>query len=156
MQTRKPNFQRTKYRAYVKLGSGQKSKLKYRRAKGRHNKTRQKWRSRPPMVEIGYKNQANQRHLIEGKMPIRVFNLNDMQKVSKNNVVIIANVGEKKKIEMINFAHKNKMEVLNVNIAQFLKDMERKVKMKKENKEKSKEKVEEVKESKKVNAEAKK
>ena len=45
-----PNFQRTKFRTYVKLGRAQKSKRKYRKAKGIHNKIREKRKGRPKRV----------------------------------------------------------------------------------------------------------
>ena len=93
-------FQRTKYYAFKKLGSGQKSKLTYRRARGRHNKTRQKWRSRPPMVEIGYKNKCITRGLINGKVPVMVWNFEDLKKVGKDNIAVIAKIGNKLKLEI--------------------------------------------------------
>jgi ribosomal protein L32E len=75
------NFIRTKHYAYFCLGKKQKSKRKYRRPTGRHNKMRQKWKSRTPMVEIGYKNSDSVRGTINGKMPITVFNVNDLSKI---------------------------------------------------------------------------
>ena len=135
---RKNMFQRTKYRAYVKLGSGQKSKLKYKRAKGRHNKTRQKWRSRPPMVEVGYKNPVAQRNLINNKIQVLVFNVQDLAKVGKDSIAIIAKVGNKNKIMMAKEIQKRKIEVLNLNVNKFLKNVERKEKIKQEQKTKSK------------------
>jgi len=131
---KKNKFQRTKYRAYVRLGSGQKSKLRYQRAKGRHNKTRQKWRSRPPMVEIGYKNKCSERHVIDGRIPIRVFNLADLSKVAKDSLIIIAKVGEKNKVEIAKESQKRKIEVLNLNLNKFLKAIERKSKLKNKDK----------------------
>jgi len=136
---KKNKFQRTKYRSYVRLGSGQKSKLRYQRAKGRHNKTRQKWRSRPPMVEIGYKNKCSERHIIDGRIPVRVFNLRDLMQVAKDSLVIIAKVGEKNKVEIAKEAQKRKIDVLNLNLNKFLKEIERKSKLKNKDKKESKE-----------------
>lgn len=125
------NFQRTKSYAYVKLGSRQKSMKKYRRATGRHNKTRQKWRSRPPMVQIGYKNNTTTRGLINEKTPVTVYNLKELNALTKENIAIFGNIGNKLKIQMAKEAQNKKIEVFNLNITKFLKEMERKNKMEK-------------------------
>lgn len=122
---RKANFQRTKYFAYVKLGSKQKRMQKYRRATGRHNKTRQKWRSRPPMVEVGYKNDNRTRGLINGKMPIMIYNLEDIKKLKAENIAILGKIGIKKKIEIAKELQKQKLEVFNLNLNKFLKQNEK-------------------------------
>lgn len=127
---RQANFQRTKYYSFVKLGLRQKSKRKYRRATGRHNKIRQKWRSKPPMVEIGYKNKSNERGLINGKAPIQVYNLNDLAKVTKENIVILGKIGTKLRIEIANEAQKRNIEIYNLNVNKFLKEQERNKKIK--------------------------
>jgi len=121
---RQANFQRTKFYTYVKLGSRQKSMRKYKRATGRHNKTRQKWRSRPPMVEIGYKNQCNERGLVNGKKPISVFNLADLEKAGKENIIILGKIGAKNKIQIAREIEKRKLDVFNLNVARFLKQNE--------------------------------
>ena len=122
---RQANFQRTKYYAYAKLGSRQKSKKKYRRAGGRHNKTRQKWRSRPPMVEVGYKNNLNRRNLVNGKIPVWVYNLGDLKNLGKDNIAIIGKIGRKKKAEIAKEIEKRKIEVFNLNANKFLKANEK-------------------------------
>ena len=48
-------FLRGKWRTYSKLGKGRKKKQKYRKAKGRHNKIREKMKGNPKKVSIGYK-----------------------------------------------------------------------------------------------------
>jgi large subunit ribosomal protein L32e len=119
------NFQRTKSYAYVKLGSRQKSMKKYRRATGRHNKTRQKWRSRPPMVQIGYKNKVETRGLINEKKPVTVYNLDELRSLTKENIAIFGKIGNKLRIEMAKEAVAKKIEVYNLNLAKFLKETER-------------------------------
>jgi large subunit ribosomal protein L32e len=126
-----PKFQRTKYRAYVKLGSKQKSKLKYKRAKGRHNKTRQKWRGRPPMVEIGYKNNTKTRGLIQNKIPILISNLAELAKVTKENIIVIGKIGMKSKIEIVKEIQKRNLETANLNINKFMKECARELKFRK-------------------------
>jgi large subunit ribosomal protein L32e len=125
------NFQRTKYYAFVKLGLRQKSKRRYVRARGRHNKIRQKWRGKPPMVEAGYKNKVETRGLINGKMPVLVYNVSDLAKVGKDNIAIIAKVGDRNKLEIAKEALAKKVEIYNLNIRKFMKKIERENKYKK-------------------------
>ncbi len=126
---RQANFQRTKKHCYVKLGSRQKSMRKYKRASGRHNKTRQKWRSRPPMVEIGYKNQCSTSGLVQDKKPVLVYNLSDLAKVGKENIIIFGKIGNKLKIELVKLALAKKMEIYNLNVTKFMKEVERQSKI---------------------------
>lgn len=121
---RQANFQRTKFYAYVKLGSRQKSMRKYKRATGRHNKTRQKWRSRPPMVEIGYKNEKSGRGLVNGKTPLWVYNLEDLKKASKDNMIIIGKIGRKNKLQIAKEIESRKLDAFNLNIKKFIKENE--------------------------------
>ncbi len=121
-------FIRTKHYAYACLGARQKSKQKYRRATGRHNKTRQKWKSHTPMVEVGYKHCDSTRGLIDGKMPILVSNMKEFASVGKDNVIILAKIGARNKLEIVKAAIAKKMPILNLNSERFIKQMERKIK----------------------------
>lgn len=122
------NFVRTKHYAYACLGKRQNSKKKYRRPSGRHNKTRQKWKSRTPMVEVGYKNSESVRGLIEGKMPILISNISELAKVGKNNTIILAKIGARSKYEIVKAAVAKKLEISNLNTDRFIKKMENKIK----------------------------
>jgi len=135
-------FQRTKFRAYVKLGSKQRSKRRYKRPTGRHNKIRQKWKSRPSMVEIGYRTDREVRGLINDKTPILIRSIEDLKNVQKNNIVIVANIGLKSKIELAKELEKRKIEVYNLNLRKFLKNQERLAKKKQESKKAEKTKEE--------------
>ena len=119
-------FQRTKFRAYVKLGLKRKKLQRYKRPTGRHNKLRQKWKSRPCMVEIGYKNKGSGRNLINGKIPVWVYNQEDLAKAGKENIAIIGKVGRKNKIEIAKKAAGKNIEIFNLNIKKFLKKTEKK------------------------------
>lgn len=116
---RQGNFYRTKPHAYVKLG--RRTKARYKRPTGRHNKSRQKWRSRPPMVEVGYKNQSNERNLVLGKMPVWVYNVRDIDKIGKDSIAIIAKIGKKNKLAVAKEMQKRKLAAANLNINKFLK-----------------------------------
>jgi len=120
-------FKRTKDYAYKKLGSAQKSKRKYRRATGRHNKMRQKWNGRPPMVEIGYKRECSGRFLLNEKMPVMVYNVVDLEKIGKDQIGLIGKIGNKNKYEIAKAAKAKNMELANLNINKFIKIMERKI-----------------------------
>jgi len=118
-------FQRTKFRAYVKLGLRRKKLQRYKRPAGRHNKLRQKWKSRPCMVEVGYKNKVSGRNLVNGKIPAWIYNINDLSKVGKDNIAIIGKIGRKNKIEIAKKAVEKNIEILNLNAKKFLKKIEK-------------------------------
>jgi len=141
VKKKRTNFQRTKFRAYVKLGKGQKSKQRYKKANGRHNKTRQKWKSRPRMVEIGYRNKVDTRMLINGKMPVLVKTLADLKKMTKENIAIIGKIGMKAKVELIKEAEKQGIEMENINIKKFLRQADRNIKHRSKLKQEKKAKV---------------
>jgi len=148
-------FQRTKPHCYKKLGS--RAKIRYKRPTGRHNKSRQKWRSRPPMVEIGYRNKNETRCMINGKMPVLVNNLRELNAVGKDSIAVIGRVGNRTRIELAKEIISKKIEVLNLNVKKFMKETNRQIKIKskqktevksaekKEEKNEAKEKVEEAK-----------
>lgn len=92
------------------------------------------------MVEIGYKNNDSTRGLIEGKKPVLISNLNDLLKMEKNTVAILAKIGNKAKFEIAKEANSKKIEILNLNVKRFIRKMERK---------NSKSKTPEIKEAKK-------
>ncbi len=149
-------FQRTKFRAYVKLGKGQKSKQSYRKATGRHNKIREKQKGRPPRVEIGYKNETGGRGLINNKLPVLVNCLKDLEKVKKENIIIIGKIGDKNKEKIAKEIQKKGFDVDNLNIKKFLKKIEKtrayklKKKQEKSKNNSEKKKQEKVKEEKKI------
>ena len=122
------NFQRTKFRAYVKLGLRQKSKRRYVKARGRHNKTRQKEKSHPVKVEIGFRNKVKTRGLINGKIPVVIRSLKDLKGFKKENIAIIGNIGAKAKIEIAKNMLENKIEAYGINLKKFLEKIEKKTK----------------------------
>ena len=83
------------------------------------------------MVEVGYKNSEKLRGLIQGKIPILIQNVNDLTKIGKNNIIILANVGDRKKIEIVKQAQAKKLDIANFNLKKFLKKMKRQEKLRK-------------------------
>jgi len=113
-------FLRRTSNRYSKLGKGRKKKQKWRKPRGRDNKMREKRKGKPAVVSIGYKKKL--RGIIKNKKPIMVRNIKDFEKVKKNEIVVIGNIGKKKKIELAKKAKDMKIQIHNLNIEKFLKE----------------------------------
>lgn len=96
-----------------KLGKRRKKKQKWRRPTGRDNKMREKRRGYPAVVSIGYKKEKILRGKIQGKKPIVVMNLKELEKLNKNEAIIIGKVGKKKRKEILKKAEERKISVYN-------------------------------------------
>lgn len=148
-------FLRGKWRTYSKLGNRRKNKQKYRKAKGRHNKIREKRKGNPRKVEIGYKKQK-----IQGKEKRIIYTLEQFNKVRKGEEIIISRMGQKKKLEIAKKAKEKGIKILNLNVKKFIKEIENKKKekekIKKEKENKKKKEVKKKKQEKKKEKEEKK
>jgi len=118
---KKPKFLRRRWYSYGKLGLRRKSKQKWRNPNGRDNKMREKRRGYLAVVSIGYRTDVKDRGKMKGKNPVRVENINDMKKMKQDEIAVIGNIGKKKKIEIVRYAHEHKKEIHNLNVKQFLK-----------------------------------
>ena len=118
-------FLRRSWDRYSKLGKKNKKKRKWRRPTGRDNKMKEKRRGYSAVVSIGYGTKKELKQKFAGKKPIFVRNLNDLKKISKNEIAIIGKVGARKKIEIIKKAEEMKIEIFNINAKKFLKEYER-------------------------------
>ena len=107
-------FIRRDHGRYSKLGNKRKKLQKWRAAKGRDNKIREKRKGYPKSPAIGYRSPSKERHLIDEKVPLRVQNVKDLEKADKNSVLILARVGGKKKIEIIKRAKEINAKILNL------------------------------------------
>jgi large subunit ribosomal protein L32e len=141
-------FLRRTWNRYAKLGKGRKKKQVWRRPTGRDNKMREKRKGYPAVVSVGYKKGEKVRGLLKDKKPIIVRNLKELGNVEKNEIIVIGNVGKKKKIEIAKKVMQMKIEIYNLNVKSFLKKIEFEQKKKRERKE-AKKKVMENKKSKK-------
>ncbi len=108
-------FIRQETRRHLKLGRKRKKMRKWRRPKGRDSKMRLQRKSYPASPSIGYRTAKQTRGKIHGKSLILVRNLNDLKKINKNSVALLAKIGAKKKFEIIKNAQENKIKILNVN-----------------------------------------
>jgi large subunit ribosomal protein L32e len=96
---KKPRFLRRDWKAKIRFG--RRKMMKWRLAKGRHNKIREKKKNRPRMPRIGYGSPREIRGLVKGLNPVYISNENDISKIGKNDIAIIsATIGRKKRIEI--------------------------------------------------------
>ena len=114
-------FLRRIWSRYSKLGRGRKKKQVWRKPTGRDNPMRQKRRGYPAVVSVGYKTDKKEISKVKGKIPMDVRNLKDLGKVGKNNIIILRNIGKKKKIEVVSKVKEKGLEIANLNINKFLK-----------------------------------
>ena len=123
---RKKKFIRRTWYRYAKIGKGRKKKLRWKKPTGRDNNMREKKRGYSPVVSIGYRSNKDERGKINGKMPLIVKNVNDLESIKENNIAVIAGVGKKKKIEIAEKAKAKGIEIANLNAKKYLKENEKK------------------------------
>lgn len=111
---------------YSKLGKGRKKKQVWRRPTGRDNKMREKRKGRPAVVSLGYIKDKNTRGKLNDKEVVTVITLKDLEKVGKNKIALIGNVGKKKKLELAEKIEEKKIETYNLNVKKFLKENSKK------------------------------
>lgn len=125
-------FIRTNSKLYSRLGRRRKKKQIYRRARGGENKIRLKMKGHTTNVSIGYRNEKSNRDLIKGLKPVLIYNPEDLKKIGKDNIGIIAKIGGKKKAEIARKASEGKVKIANLNPEKFLVEIEEKIKKRKE------------------------
>ena len=121
-----PKFLRHTTHKYSKLGLRRKKKQIWRRPTGRDNKMREQRRGHPALVAIGYSTDRKERGKVDKKTPVMVRNVQQMEKIQKNQIAILGNVGKKKKIEIAKKAKELNIEIYKLNIEKFLKLNEKK------------------------------
>lgn len=109
----KPKFLRSDWHKKIKLGKGVKKNQKWKGAKGRQNKIRLHRKGYSTRPRIGWGADSNVRGYISGLEAVRVENLKDLETAKKGQGILIANVGKKKRLEIIAKATEKKMTVLN-------------------------------------------
>ena len=108
-------FIRRTWHKYSKLGRGRKKKQVWRKPKGRDNKMREERQGVPKIVKIGY----GRASLVKKTIKV-VKNVKDLEKIAKNEVVVIGKIGRKKKIELSEEIKKRNIKVQNTNTKKFL------------------------------------
>ena len=119
-------FLRRTSKLHSKLGRKRKKKQVWRKPTGRDNKMKEKRKGRPKVVSVGYKKDKREKGKIEGKKVIRVMNFKDLKRLKKDMAIILGNIGNKKKIELVKYARENGIKILNVNTKKFMKKSEKK------------------------------
>jgi large subunit ribosomal protein L32e len=104
----KPKFVRRDSHRFSKIGKNRKKLQKWRGAKGRDNKIRLSRKGYPKAPSVGYKKEKSK--MIKQFL---IYNLNDLEKADKNSQVIIANIGARKKIEIVKKALEMKLSISN-------------------------------------------
>jgi len=122
-------FLRGDWRFYSKLGKGRKKKQRYRRATGRHSKIRKRRKGYPVLVSIGFKKIGKIKKLQKIKI---ISNIKELGSLKKNEKIILAHIGKKKKIELVKSAKESGIKILNFNAEKFLKKIEKEKKNKEE------------------------
>lgn len=114
MRINKPTFLRREWHKKIRLGRGRKNKQVWRGVKGRHNKIRLHRRGYARRPRIGWGMEKDQRGKISGLEGIRVENIKQLAGInSKNQGIIIASVGMRKRKEIIGKANEMKIKILN-------------------------------------------
>jgi ribosomal protein L32E len=118
----KPKFLRNDWHKKIKLGRGVKKNQKWKGAKGRQNKLRMNRKGHQQRPKVGWSSDSSIKFTVSGLLPVRVENVKDLAKVEKGMGALIANVGAKKRAEIIKAATDKKIQVLN----RYLKNKENK------------------------------
>ena len=136
LKRKKPKFLRQDFHKKKRISP------RWRSARGLQSKIRLAVKGYRKKPKIGYGTNLKIKNMHPtGIIPIRVFNITDLKKINKETQgIIIAKIGLKNKLKLIEYAIKEKITILNIkNPNQFLKDAEMKIKMKKQAKKKKQE-----------------
>lgn len=108
-------FLRSDTRRLLRLGKKRRNLQKWRRPKGRHSKIRKGRVGYPGSPSIGHGRPAIHAGLIKGKTPVVVLTIKEIDKLSKDNIVVISRrVGARKKVELIKHVQQKGLMILNV------------------------------------------
>ena len=108
-------FLRRDWNRHSKLGKKRKKKQTWRRPTGRDNKMRERRKGYPVRVQIGYK-KTDKKEVLK-----IVKNTKELEKIKKGEIIIVGNVGKKKRTEIVKKAKEMKIELKNINVKRFLK-----------------------------------
>lgn len=109
-----PKFLRTDWMRHSRLGKNRKKKQVWRRARGKHSKIRRKRFGYPVMPTVGYKSARKDSGKVNGMYPVLVHNIRELSAVKKDQIVILAKVGAKKKMDLIKKAEEMNLKILNI------------------------------------------
>lgn len=100
---------------HSRMGRGRRKLHRWRNAVGRHSKIRKNRFGYTKSPRIGFKSPKSESGKINGKIPLRITNMMDITRATKDNILIIAKtIGMRKRMEMIKKANEMNLEILNV------------------------------------------
>ncbi|MEK6934477.1 MAG: eL32 family ribosomal protein [Nanoarchaeota archaeon] len=136
----KPNPKTKKKPKFIRQRAHNLKKLekKWRAPKGMHSKLRKKFKGKAKQPSVGYSSPKKIRNLRQGLIPILISTESQLKNLTKEHGLIISRkLGAKKKVELLQKIKELKLNVLNVkDIDKFIKDVEEKLKQRKEAKQK--------------------
>ncbi len=141
-------FIRAGYWKYSKLGLRRKKKLIYRKAKGQGNKVRLGRAGRLVKVKPGFGRDKTMKGMIrhpslKNLKAVVVWTIDDLKKLQKDEIAVLAKIGGKKKFEIAAYAHENKIKLMNLHPEKFIKKIEEMKQEKKMTKQEREKKLEE-------------
>ncbi|MEK6935579.1 MAG: eL32 family ribosomal protein [Nanoarchaeota archaeon] len=134
MKRNNQKFLRTDSHKYSKLGVRRKKKQVYRKSKGGENKIRLNMKGHLRNVRSGFRNEKSTRGLLKGLKPVMIFNINDLKNIKKEEIGILASVGNKRKKEIAEYMQKEKISLGNFNPVKFIEKFQIKKEQRQEEK----------------------
>src|SRR3990170_6708082 len=99
---------------FSRLGKNRRKLQKWRRVRGKSNKMRLGRAGYSVVPAVGFKSPRKEAGKIDGLTPKLVHNLSELQAVGKNEGVILARIGARKKLELIKKAEELKIRIFNL------------------------------------------
>jgi Ribosomal protein L32E len=88
--------------------------LSWRKPRGHKNKTKVGKRGHRKVPSEGFRSPVENRYKIAGKIPVRVYTVSDLDKVTQdNNVIIAGSVGSLKRAKIIETCKSKNIQVVN-------------------------------------------
>lgn len=114
MTSKRPRFLRSDSARHSRLGKNRPKLLKWRRPRGRHSKIRRHRVGYPVSPTMGYKSPKSLSGTIQGKVPVLVHTLRELEMVKADQIIILARVGAKKKVDLVKRAQEKNIPIQNL------------------------------------------
>jgi len=99
---------------FLRIGKKRRKLQKWRRARGKSNKIRLGRVGCPSMPKVGFKTPRKTAGKVQGLTPKLVHNVAELEKLTKNDIAILARIGARKKLELIKKADELKIKIMNL------------------------------------------
>lgn len=122
---------------FTRTDENMKGFTSWRKPRGMHNKIRRHRRGHSNIPSIGFGNSNVLKFKVKNLTPILVSSVKDLEKVTKENIIVISsNLGLKKKVELLHKIKEKKLNILNLkNVDKFIEDVKKEFEAKKKSKE---------------------